>query len=64
MTEDDTFERLKRIPFEQMLHYITHVPIPSPNDADFWSKELAKFNWTVEEYAEAFNEHVKRHYDD
>ena len=53
MTEDDTFNRLKRVPLDEVLKTWTTVYLPNPN------KHLKDNGWTLEEFlAEKRKKHL------
>lgn len=55
MTEEDTFRRLQRIPFNELRQRL----LPSQgrylhrDNPERWAESLAKYGWTPEEYLEA-----------
>lgn len=53
-TEDDTFRRLKRIPFEEMRQKIADIgrkhDITYQKEQKLKREELEKFGWTLSEY--------------
>lgn len=59
MTEDDTFRRLKRIPYEEMRRQIVAISIAQLASTNSYRNKLAALNrghWTLKEYQD---EHVK-----
>jgi hypothetical protein len=47
MTEDDTFRKLKKIPFWDMMDKYTDGPCPNNED---WKIYNEKYGWTEEEF--------------
>jgi hypothetical protein len=58
MTEDDTFNKLKRIPIEKMYKLLIYSPTAVFRNDDTFEEFLNQYHWTETEYTREFRKWI------